>query len=243
MSSPVVHFEIATADPVALGEFYSKLFGWNVQSIPEPAYTVVDTASGRGINGGFGKAEDEQSVKVYIEVADLDAALKKIESLGGKTQFPPTVLPMVTFAQFSDPDGNINGLVLAAQPGQEGPGVSAGSNPPLAWFEILGKDAAKLQKFYADAFGWNIKSTEVEGVNYGQVEVKDRGIPGGISAARDGKSVVTVYAEVDDLQKYLDAAAELGAKTTVEPMKVDEKTTIALFADPQGNAFGMYSGM
>lgn len=235
---PVVHFEILTADYEALAKFYSDLFGWKVETRHEMSYSIIDTASGSGINGGIGKAQDEQSVKFYIEVPDLKVALDKIGKLGGKTLVEPTEIPaVVTFAQFADPDGNILGLV---QRDEEGPGVSPGSNPPVAWFEVLGKDAVKLQKFYSEAFGWKITATEVDGVNYGEVEA-EQGIPGGVSADRDGKSAITLYAEVDDLRKYLYRAADLGAKTLVEPTEVDPTTTIAIFSDPQGNTFGMYT--
>jgi len=238
MANSVVHFEISTADHEALGKFYSELFGWQTQSNSDLEYTMIDTASGSGINGGIGRADDEQSVKFYIEVPDLKVALDKISKLGGKTVTEPTEIPaVVTFAQFADPDGNILGLVKG---GQDSPGVSPGSNPPVSWFEVLGKDAAQLQKFYSEVFGWKIKASDVDGDNYGEVEATEGSIAGGVSASRDGELEITLYAEVDDLKKYLDRAAELGAKTLVEPVDVDPKTSIAAFADPQGNRFGMY---
>lgn len=66
-----------------------------------------------GIDGGIGPSQDGSSqLTFYVQVSDLDAALKKIEGLGGKTVVPPTDVPnMVTFAQFTDPAGNLVGLV------------------------------------------------------------------------------------------------------------------------------------
>ena len=29
---------------------------------------------------------------------------------------------------------------------------------PVVWFEVLGKDGPKLQRFYSELFGWQIKS-------------------------------------------------------------------------------------
>ena len=54
-----------------------------------------------------------------------------------------------------------------------------------------------------------------------------------------GKPVSQVYAQVDDLQKYLDRAGALGGQTILEPMPVDPETSIALFVDPQGHTFGL----
>ncbi len=52
---------------------------------------------------------------------------------------------------------------------------------------------------------------------------------------------MTIYAPVDDLQKYLERAESLGGKMTLQPMGVDEHTSIAGFQDPQGNEFGLYA--
>lgn len=54
---------------------------------------------------------------VYVEVPDCDAALKKVEALGGRTLVPTTVIPgMVTFAMFADPEGNAVGVVASQTP-------------------------------------------------------------------------------------------------------------------------------
>jgi hypothetical protein len=51
---------------------------------------------------------------VYIEVADLQKALDKIEKLGGKTVNPPMDVPGgPKLAHFSDPEGNFVGLIEA----------------------------------------------------------------------------------------------------------------------------------
>jgi predicted enzyme related to lactoylglutathione lyase len=47
-----------------------------------------------------------------VGVPDVKAALKKAESLGGKTVVPETEIPnMVTFGLFADPEGNMVGVV------------------------------------------------------------------------------------------------------------------------------------
>ena len=53
---------------------------------------------------------------IYVEVEDLQATLDKAESLGGKTTMPIMEIPgMVTLAHFSDPDGNVIGIVKSAE--------------------------------------------------------------------------------------------------------------------------------
>jgi uncharacterized protein len=246
MGSPVTHFDVSGPEPEMTAKFYSELFGWHSQAFPELNYTMIDTHAGGGINGGFAQTSQGQPsfVTFYAEVDDLQATLGKAESLGGKTVVPVTPIPnVVTFAMFADPQGNVIGIIQGG--GEEGPGVSAGDNPKVDWFEVLGPDPQALWSFYRELFGWQIKeSSAAGGFAYGQVEVGEgRGIPGGIGATPDGQPHVNVYAGVDDLQKYIDRADQLGGTTVMPPMKVDERTSVAVIRDPQGTTFGLYVGM
>jgi predicted enzyme related to lactoylglutathione lyase len=239
MSNAVVHFEFATADPEALAKFYSDLFGWNTQNFSAD-YVLVDTASGGGINGGIMKAADNFET-IYIEVPDLQKALDKIEKLGGKTVVPPTEQPMVTFAHFSDPAGNKVGLIQSRE--GEAPGPSKGKNPPVDWFELLGKDGKGLAKFYKDAFGWELEDTGAEGFDYFMMQKPKEGSPGAVGSPPDGNSAVRFYAGTEDVENVLKKAESLGAKTVMEPSQVAENTTVAIFVDPQGHTFGLYRGL
>ena len=108
MGNPVVHFEVAGKDGPALQKFYADMFDWKIDSSNPMGYGLVDTDSGgQGIGGGVMGSENGPHVTIYVEVPDLDAALTKVADLGGKTVMEPTVIPdMVTFAVFSDPEGN-----------------------------------------------------------------------------------------------------------------------------------------
>lgn len=241
MGNPVVHFEVLSGQPLEAQRFYGELFGWHIQNMADMGnYGLVDTHAGEGINGAVGGTEDgSTAVTVYIEVPDLDAALKTVESLGGKRLTEPVEIPgVVAFATFSDPQGNAVGIVRG---GDEGPGVSPGDGVAVGWFEILGTDGPALRDFYGKAFGWEFKVSESPDFDYGEVDTKSsgRGIPGGIGKSQ-GEPIVTVYAAVDDLAKYLERAESLGATKVMGPMDVGGGTEIAAFRDPQGNLFGMY---
>ncbi len=116
MGAKVVHFEITTTgDPKPLQDFYTSAFDWKVDVNNPMNYGMVDTGND-GIAGGIGPVPEgsPNHVTVYIEVDDLEAALKKIESLGGNTITPPMDVPGgPTLAHFSDPAGNMVGLVKA----------------------------------------------------------------------------------------------------------------------------------
>ncbi|HEU4390254.1 MAG TPA: VOC family protein [Blastocatellia bacterium] len=111
MANPVVHFEINANDAKKLHGFYSKLFDWKIDANNPMNYGLVEATQG-GIGGGIGQGEGPQYVTFYVQVDDLQAYLSKAEKLGGKTLVPPTEIPnMVTFAMFTDPEGNAIGLV------------------------------------------------------------------------------------------------------------------------------------
>jgi uncharacterized protein len=120
MSGRVVHFEIPADDVERAQAFYRDAFGWQLNSIPGMGYTLVSTTpSGDNgplepgaINGGMLARQDPvQSTVVTIEVDDIDAALKTVESLGGKTvRGGMPVGDMGFAAYFADPEGNVVGI-------------------------------------------------------------------------------------------------------------------------------------
>jgi hypothetical protein len=72
----------------------------------------------QGIGGGVGQSPDgDGHVTFYVEVDDPQAALDKIEQLGGKTVVPVTEMEMVTFALFADPEGHLVGVVRGQDAG------------------------------------------------------------------------------------------------------------------------------
>jgi uncharacterized protein len=105
MPHPVVHFEIGCRDRAKTDHFFSELFGWKIG----PA--SIDTGSGiPGHITALGHEPQHYTI-FYVEVDDVQAALDKATSLGGKTIVPPIKIPTGTFAWFNDLDGNTIGLL------------------------------------------------------------------------------------------------------------------------------------
>ncbi len=109
MANPVVHFEIGCRDKAATGQFYAKMFDWNMTEMG-PA-TMIDTGAG-GIAGHITSLghEPHNFTHFYVMVDDVQAALDKAAQLGGKTVVPPVDIPTGIFAWFADPEGNTVGL-------------------------------------------------------------------------------------------------------------------------------------
>jgi predicted enzyme related to lactoylglutathione lyase len=110
---------------------------------------------------------------------------------------------------------------------------------PVTHFEVVGKDAGALQRFYAEAFGWQMQ--DVMGGAYYMAQPGGEGaINGGVGAAPEGSNGhVTFYVEVDDPSTALERISQLGGKTIQEPMDVPNGPTIAMFADPEGHVIGL----
>jgi predicted enzyme related to lactoylglutathione lyase len=110
---------------------------------------------------------------------------------------------------------------------------------PVVHFEIGVADADRSRDFYGELFGWTIR---LDGSGYGLVDTgAGAGINGGILQAPEGvPAYVTLYVGVDDLDRFLERAEELGGKTVTEPMAVGDMGSFAMFADPDGNMIGLF---
>ena len=241
MGNAVVHFEIGGPDDAPLIAFYGGVFGWKLQPFEGGGYTLIDTNGGGGINGGIGKSQTgEPWSAFYVAAEDLQAVLDKAESLGGKTAMPVTDFGgAVVIAMFSDPDGLLVGIVKAAGPAQDQPpGPSAGTGEPVDWFEVLGSDAGRTQRFYTELFGWTI--AEQAGSNYGMVDTgAGQGIQGGLGSSEENHWA-TIYATVPDVEQTLAKAESLGGTWIYGPMAVGDQMQTGAFRDPAGNVFGVY---
>lgn len=239
MPNPVVHFEATGKDGNKLRNFYGETFGWKFDVMQPMDYGMVDNG-GRGINGGVGTGSEATST-VYIEVPDLQAALDAVGSAGGKTMNPPMEIPgVVSLAHFTDPEGNMIGLVKANPENAAMPPSSAPEAAnPVTWFEIIGKDGAALRNFYSRAFGWTFDLMPGD-MDYGTLKDPGRGISGGIGTGESGYGTFTV--EVPDPQAALDAAEAAGGKTTVPVTEIPGVVTFAMLADPEGNLVGIFKG-
>ena len=114
----VVHVEIPAANVEVAGKFYEALFGWKLQHVPEMNYTMWEAGDGSG--GGFPEVSAENpagQVLVYIDSADIEADLKKVEKLGGKVLHAKAEIPGFGWMGiFQDPTGNVLALYTSMNP-------------------------------------------------------------------------------------------------------------------------------
>lgn len=116
VANPFVHVELNTPDPKKAKEFYSKLFQWQLEDVPNPAvpggaYTMIKVGEGTG--GGIMKQipGGPAGWLSYVGVEDIRAATKKAESLGAEVMKDVTEVPGMGWLSFiRDPTGAVLGL-------------------------------------------------------------------------------------------------------------------------------------
>ncbi len=117
----VTHFEIHGEHPAKLAAYYTDLFGWRMQHMPQINYWFIDTSNGDepGINGGLlqrhgVKAVDGQPVNSYVctvNVSSVDDYFAKTLKGGGTMALAKMAIPHVGWVAYvKDPNGNIFGL-------------------------------------------------------------------------------------------------------------------------------------
>lgn len=136
MAGGVVHFELPADDEDRARGFYSSVFGWNFQVMPEMEYSLALTTpmdeQGRpavagSINGGLFRRGELTAPVVTVDVDDIDAALEQIVARGGSVQREKMEVPGSGWnAYFTDTEGNVVGLWQNAAPAAPGGAGTAG---------------------------------------------------------------------------------------------------------------------
>jgi predicted enzyme related to lactoylglutathione lyase len=117
----VVHFEIPFDNKQRAMQFYSSCFGWQLTDMPEMQYVLARTVDvderqmpkePGAINGGlFARPKEAPSPTLYIGVASVADAIKKVQAAGGQVVTPHTPIPgMGAYARIADTEGNVVGL-------------------------------------------------------------------------------------------------------------------------------------
>ena len=102
--------------------FYEAVFGWEMETEGTPPYYVTGKVKGHMNCGMFDMdnanlpAEIPPMWAVYFTVADLDAALNKLEVLGGKALMEPVVIEPGRFTTIMDPHGAVLTIIELENP-------------------------------------------------------------------------------------------------------------------------------
>ena len=240
-----VWVDLSSSDPAASREFYSKLFGWNVEVAPDPQYGGYGLAKigGKDVAGIGPKQSPEGPTAwmVYIGTPDADDLARKVQAAGGQVIAPPfEVADQGRMAVFQDPTG---AFISAWQPRAMG-GFQTNAPNTFGWAELNSRGIERAIPFYNKVFGWTHKTSEMgEGAPpYTEFQVGGESIAGGQEmnpmVPAEVPSYWMVYFNVDDVDKSFKNATEAGGQEMMAPQDFPGGR-FAILSDPQGAAFGL----
>jgi uncharacterized protein len=232
-----------TPDPPAARDFYSALFGWDIEvGPPETGDYGMASINGHrvaGIGAMMG-LEHPPVWNTYLATTDVDATSKAVEAAGGSimaSAMDVMEFGRMAFAQV--PGGGVFGLWQA--------GTHSGAqlvNEPgaLTWNEFMTRDYAGAQKFYADVFGHTFADMSGDGFNYAMLEIDGNTVGGIGELPADVPPQVPphwrVYFDVADCDAAVAKVVELGGSVLRPPQDMPYGRH-ADVVDPQGAIFSV----
>jgi len=109
-AASLVWFEIPADDTARAKQFYGKLFGWQINPLPNMAdYSHMDTGGADASpDGGLMKRmHPAHTITTYFSVPSVTKFMAKVEKLGGSICKPKTAVPsMGYFAICQDTEKN-----------------------------------------------------------------------------------------------------------------------------------------
>src|SRR5487761_347540 len=238
--------DLATSDPEAARNFYSKVFGWKVEVSPDPQYGgyALAKAGGKDVAGITPKQMEQQpsAWTVYVGTANAAESAKKAEAAGGKIIAPAMeVGDQGHMAIIQDPSGAYIGLWQATN--MHG-AQSTGANS-MGWAELNSRGFDKAEPFYKSLFGWGGKKSPMsEGKlgDYTEFQANGESIAGGTEmnsmVPAEVPSYWLVYFNVDNVDMAFDKVIAEGGKAMLSPQNMPGGR-FAIVSDPQGAAFGL----
>jgi uncharacterized protein len=237
--------DLSTTDAAAARDFYSKLFGWNLEVAEDPQYGGYATAKvGDQSAAGIGpKQEGDPSPAtwaLYIGTEDVDALATKVQGAGGSVIAPPfDVGDQGRMAVFTDPSGAFISAWQAAGMSQFVTGISNA----FGWAELNARGLDRAITFYESVFGWTHSEQPFgEGEVYTQFEHDGQPLAGALEMnpqiPAETPSYWLIYFNVDDVDASFQKAIELGGREMVAPQDMPGGR-FSIISDPQGAAFGI----
>ena len=247
-----VWYELMTSDVEAAKSFYTEVIGWKTKAWEGPGDYTMWVAGEFPIGGVMTLPDEVKQMGVpphwmgHVRVDSADAAVKKVEELGGKVLRPPEDIPEVgRFAIVADPQGAALSLF---QPEREMPPGDGKARGEISWHELNTTDYESAWKFYSGLFGWKETDSMDMGEGMGtyfmftsQGQDTSMGGMSNIAKAQGFPPSWLFYANVEDIDAAVERVKNNGGAVMNGPMDVPGGGKIAQCTDPQGAAFALYA--
>jgi predicted enzyme related to lactoylglutathione lyase len=236
--------DLGSKDPAGSREFYSKVFGWDIEVNPDPQYggyalARIDGKDVAGI-GGTQSPDQPSAWSIYIGTDDAEELGRRVQAAGGTVVAPPfDVGDQGRMAVFQDPSGAFISAWQTTRMGGFGTHMAANT---FHWAELNARGLAKDLPFYRDLFGWTAKETGDATQPYTEFHIDDHRVGGAMEMNPMVPSQVPSYwmpyFGVTDVDGTHRTAIDAGAKEMMAPQDFPGGR-FSIITDPQGAAFGL----
>jgi predicted enzyme related to lactoylglutathione lyase len=237
-------FDLGAPDLTAAVDFYSALFGWEVElGPPETGHYSMARIDGRDVAG----LADQQGPgpaawSTYLAVDDLDATLARAVEHGALVLVGPTDVSLAgRFAVVADPGGAVVSFWQAVE--HHGAG-RIGEPGCVLWSELTTRAVEPSLEFYRAVVGLTAELGSSTMGDYYELRRSDgRTVAGLMAMSGDGwddevPNHWMVYFASDDPDATAARCVELGGSVPAPPMDIPPGR-FAVLADPQGAVFSV----
>jgi predicted enzyme related to lactoylglutathione lyase len=249
-----IWYELMTTDADGAKAFYDKVVGWDIGQgeAAYQGYRMINRKDG-GFAGGVMPLTAEMQQHGarptwlgYLYVPDVDQAVGKIETLGGKALMPAMDIPNVgRIAMVADPQGNpfyvMRPIPPANDPNGQSDVFSNTAEQRVGWNELMTSDPAAARNFYGDLFGWTSDEFMPMGENgeYRFWAHHGQTIGAVCGEMGSGNSKWRFYIRVPSISAAVEAVKANGGTVVMGPHEVPGGDHIIIGNDPQGAEFAL----
>lgn len=237
--------DLATSDPQASRDFYSQLFGWEMDVSDDPQYGGYATAKlGEESTAGIGPKQDPNmpsAWSLYMGTDDIDALAAKISDAGGTVVAAPfDVGDQGKMAVFQDPSGAFISAWQAANMST----FKANAPNTFGWAELWARGVSDVIPFYERVFGWTTRTSEMAPGQppYNEFQHNGDSVLGALEmdpmVPAEVPNYWQIYFDVSDVDAAAAKAKQLGATEIVPPQDFPGGR-FAILTDPQGANFAL----
>jgi hypothetical protein len=233
--------ELQTPDVKSSGEFYTKLFGWEIDNLgPDAGGYAIFTKNGKYVAGLGPLTEFPKGWIVHINVDNVDQTAATVQSAGGNLLSEPAdVLDVGRMAMLSDPNG---GCFTAWQPLRHKGADLVNEPGSFCWTELQTHDEERAKEFYTEVFGWTPATSESQGMSYTEWKIGEKSVAGMMKLPDDADPEIRtfwlVYFMVEDPDAVADKAKRSGGSVFLEPFDI-AAGRLAVIGDPDASPLGI----
>jgi predicted enzyme related to lactoylglutathione lyase len=234
---------LITDDATAASEFYSAIFGWDLERSKDGGFAVRHR--GRMIGGISPLENARQDIEesfwlVGLRVEDVDQALKAARK--AKATIHEEVERVSDYGRFAVVADRQGAPVLLVEPGIK-PLARTQGHGSWVWAELWTDDIPDAADFYAEVVGVGHSTVDRAGETYhvltseGEPRSGIVRIPAELEKVEPGWAP---YVAVSDLGASLNKVKELGGQVVFGETEHPAEGSVALIGDPSGAVLFIY---